>query len=97
MALHWKLALSAALKAKRTWDRLPPEQRAKILAGAQTTVKTKGPVVAKKATDVARQHGPAVAQKAAETAQKAAGAAREQAPIFARRLAEAIEKARKSS
>jgi len=91
MITNWKLAVAAAMKAKRTWERLPPEQRAKILTGA----KTQGPVVAKKATDAARQHGPVVAQKAAETAQKAAGAARKQAPIFARRIAEAIEKARK--
>jgi hypothetical protein len=97
MAMHWKLALSAALKAKRSWDRLPPEQKARILAGTKTTVKTHGPVVAKKAADTARTQGPVVAQKAAETAQQAVETARRQAPIFARRIADAIEKARKPS
>ncbi len=97
MAMQWKLALSAALKAKRTWDRLPPEQKARILEGAKTTVRTHGPVVAKKAADTARTQGPVVAQKTAETTQQAVETIRRQAPIFARRIAEAIEKARKSS
>jgi acyl-CoA reductase-like NAD-dependent aldehyde dehydrogenase len=95
MAMHWKIALSAALKAKRRWDRLPPEQKARILEATKTTVKTHGPVVAKKAADTARTQGPVVAQKAAETAQQAVEATRRHAPVLARRIAEAIEKARK--
>lgn len=58
-----KLAFLMAVKAKRTWDRLPPEHRARILEGAKTTVKTHGPVVAKKAADTARTHGPVLAKR----------------------------------
>ena len=43
-----KLALLLAVKAKRTWDRIPPEQRAQILEGAKTTVRTHGPRVARR-------------------------------------------------
>jgi hypothetical protein len=57
-----KLALVFAVKAKRTWDRLPPEHRARIVGGAKTTIRTHGPVVAKKAADAARTHGPVVAK-----------------------------------
>ena len=83
-----KLMLAAAMKAKRTWDRIPPEQRQRVLESAKTTVKTQGPIVARKAAETARTHGPIVARKAAETA-------RSQAPIIARRIAQAIERARK--
>ena len=95
MPSKWKLAMAAAMKAKRSWERLPPEQRQKIVDGAKTTVTTKGPIVAKKAADTARTHGPVIAQKAAETAQKAAAAARAQAPVLAKRIADALERARK--
>jgi hypothetical protein len=44
---RFKLAIVVAVKAKRTWDRLPPEQKARIVEGAKTTVKTHGPVVAR--------------------------------------------------
>ncbi len=96
MALQWKLAWAAALKAKRTWDRLPPEQRAKLLDSASRALKTQGPAVARKASETARKHGPAVAEKTSTTAARAAGTARTQAPAFAKRLAEAIERARSS-
>jgi TRAP-type C4-dicarboxylate transport system substrate-binding protein len=62
--------LLLAVKAKRTWDRIPPEQRAQILEGAKTTVKTHGPVVAKKAADTARTHGPEVARRVGDAIQK---------------------------
>ena len=96
MPSRWKLAMAAAMKAKRSWERIPPEQRRRILDGAKTTVQTKGPIVAQKAADTAKTHGPVIAQRAAETAQKATEAARAQAPVVARRIAAAIEKARKS-
>lgn len=66
-----KLAFLMALKAKRTWDRLPPEQRARILEGAKTTVKTHGPVVAKKAADTARTQGPVLAKRVGDALEKA--------------------------
>ena len=96
MATNWKLASAAALKAKRTWDRLPPEQRAKLLDGATRTLRTKGPIVAQKASETARKHGPALAEKTSATASRAADTARTQAPELAKRLAEAIERARSS-
>jgi acyl-CoA reductase-like NAD-dependent aldehyde dehydrogenase len=92
-----KLLMAAAMKAKRSWERIPPEQRQRMLQGAKTTVQTKGPIVARKAADTARAHGPTIARAAADTAQKAAETARTQGPVIARRIAEAIEKARKSS
>jgi hypothetical protein len=70
MSGRLKLALLLAVKAKRTWDRIPPEQRAQILEGAKTTVKTHGPVVAKKAADTARTHGPEVARRVGDVIQK---------------------------
>jgi hypothetical protein len=85
-----KLMIAAAVKAKRTWDRIPPEHRRRALEGAKTTVKTHGPIVARKAAETARTQGPIVARKAAETA-------RTQAPIIARRIAQAVEKARQAA
>ena len=96
MALRWKLVLAAATKAKSSWDRIPPEQRRRMLEEAKTKVQTHGPVAARKVADSAKTHGPAIAQKAAETAQKATEAARAQAPGIARRIAEALERARKT-
>ena len=80
-----KLAIAAALKAKRTWDRIPLQQRQKIADTAASTAKTFGPVVAKKTADTAKTHGPAVAKAVADTA-KAKG------PILARKLAESLER-----
>jgi acyl-CoA reductase-like NAD-dependent aldehyde dehydrogenase len=85
-----KVALAAALKAKRTWDRIPPEQRKKIVDSAAATVRTHGPVVAKKVAETARTQGPVVAKKVADTA-------RTRGPVVARKLAEAIERARNGS
>lgn len=66
-----KLAIAAAMKAKRAWSRLPPEQRAKILEGAKTTVRTQGPVVAKKAADGAKAYAPVIARRIAQAIEKA--------------------------
>lgn len=66
-----KLALVLAVKAKRTWDRIPPAQRAQILEGAKTTVRTHGPVVAKRATETAKTHGPKVARRIGDAVHKA--------------------------
>jgi hypothetical protein len=63
--------LAAALKAKRTWDRIPPEQRQRMLEGAKTTVRTQGPIVAKKVADTARTQGPIVARRLGEALEKA--------------------------
>ena len=42
----WKLLLLGA-KLRRSWKRIPPEQRRKIVEGAGTTLKEKGPKVAR--------------------------------------------------
>jgi acyl-CoA reductase-like NAD-dependent aldehyde dehydrogenase len=61
-----KLAMLAAMKAKRTWDRLPPEQRERIMGAAQTTVRTHGPMMAKKVADTAKAQAPVVRQRVTE-------------------------------
>ena len=96
-----KLAIAAALKAKRTWDRIPVEQRQKIAEAAAATTKTYGPVVAKKAADTAKTRGPAVAKAVGDTAKThgpavakaVAGTAKAKGPILARKLAESLERA----
>ena len=94
MASSWKIAWAAALKAKRTWEKLPKEQRQKLLDGAKRTATKQGPVVARKATETARRHGPIIAERTASTALRAAETARAQVPVIAKRLAEALERAR---
>lgn len=66
-----KLLIVAAKTAKGAWDRLPPEQRRRLLEGAKTTVQTQGPVVAKKAADTARTHGPVLARRIGDAVEKA--------------------------
>jgi len=66
-----KLMMAAAMKAKKTWDRIPPEKRQQMLEGAKTTVKTQGPIVAKKAADTARTQAPIVARRIARAIEKA--------------------------
>ncbi|MGH3022365.1 MAG: hypothetical protein ACRDNI_01795 [Gaiellaceae bacterium] len=61
----WKLAL-LALKAQRTWKRLPPERRRQIMEAAQVTARKHGPVVAK----AVREQGPVVAKRVAERVRK---------------------------
>ncbi|MEZ5101022.1 MAG: hypothetical protein R3C15_14750 [Thermoleophilia bacterium] len=94
----WKL-VTTALKARETWQRLPPEQRERLVAGATSTLKSQGPVVAKAAADAARAHGPTVARAAAGAARShgptlaraAAGAARATGAGLARALADRLE------
>ena len=62
-----KLAIAAALKAKKTWDRIPPEQRRKLVE----TAKTQGPAIAKKAATATRTHGPVFARRLADAIEKA--------------------------
>jgi hypothetical protein len=62
-----KLAVAAAMKAKKAWDRLPPEQRKKLA----DTARTQGQIVAKQAVKTARTHGPAVARRIADAIEKA--------------------------
>jgi acyl-CoA reductase-like NAD-dependent aldehyde dehydrogenase len=71
MALQLKLAFAAAMKAKRAWDRLPPEQRQRIIEGTKTTVRTQGPVVAKKVAATAKTHGEPLARRLAKAVQAA--------------------------
>ena len=62
-----KLAIAAAMSAKKTWDRIPPEQRRKLVE----TAKTRGPVVAKKGADATRTYGPILARRLVEAIDKA--------------------------
>ncbi len=71
-----KMILLGAKMAKQTWDRIPAEQKQRMMEGAMTTVKTHGPVVAKKVADTTRVYGPAMAKKASDAATKAVEKAR---------------------
>jgi len=55
------------MKAKKTWDRIPPEQRRKVVE----TAKTQGPAIAKKAAVATRTRGPVLARRVAEAIEKA--------------------------
>jgi acyl-CoA reductase-like NAD-dependent aldehyde dehydrogenase len=61
----WKVAL-LALKARRGWKRIPPEQRRQLLSAAQTTARKHGPVVAK----TVREQGPLVAKRVVQRVRK---------------------------
>ena len=50
----WKL-LTLAYKARRGWSRIPPEQRKKIVAGAEKHARKHGPLIAKRITKAAQQ------------------------------------------
>jgi acyl-CoA reductase-like NAD-dependent aldehyde dehydrogenase len=63
--MAWKLAL-LALKARRGWKRIPPEQRRRLMEAAQTSAKKHGPVIAK----TVREQGPVVAKRVAERVRK---------------------------
>jgi hypothetical protein len=71
-----KLILLGAKMAKQTWDRLPDEHKQRMVESAKTTVKTHGPIVAKKVADTTRIYGPAAVKKASDAAQKAVEKAR---------------------
>jgi hypothetical protein len=50
----WKLFL-LAVKVRRGWQRIPPEQRRKLLADASRQVRKHGPTVAKRIGTAVRQ------------------------------------------
>lgn len=50
----WKLLFVAA-KARRGWNRIPAEQRRKLMQSAQKTVRKHGPLVARRVGDAVRQ------------------------------------------
>jgi TRAP-type C4-dicarboxylate transport system substrate-binding protein len=50
----WKLAL-LALKARRGWKRLPPEQRKRIAKAAGKQARKHGPIVAKRVGTALKQ------------------------------------------
>ena len=52
----WKL-VALAFKAQRSWSRIPPAQRRLILENASKQARKHGPVVAKRAAEIARQVG----------------------------------------
>ena len=62
-----KLAIAAAVKAKQAWDRLPPEQRAKVVDAARKD----GPVLARRAAQSARTQAPVLARRLADAIEKA--------------------------
>jgi acyl-CoA reductase-like NAD-dependent aldehyde dehydrogenase len=80
-----KLAFAAAMKARRTWNRIPPEQRKKMLDAAVVQARTHGPVVAKKISDTAKTQGPAVAKKMADTAKT-------HGPVVAKKISDTLER-----
>jgi acyl-CoA reductase-like NAD-dependent aldehyde dehydrogenase len=49
----WKL-LFVAMKAKRGWNRIPPDQRRKMLAAAGKQVRKHGPTVANRVGTVVK-------------------------------------------
>jgi acyl-CoA reductase-like NAD-dependent aldehyde dehydrogenase len=69
-----------AMKAQQGWKRIPPEQRRRILAAAQSSAKKHGPTVAR----AVRDQGPTVAK-----------AVREQGPSMAKQLGRALRGAKK--
>jgi acyl-CoA reductase-like NAD-dependent aldehyde dehydrogenase len=83
--MRLKVAFAAAMKAKRTWERIPPEQRRKMVESAAATAKKHGPLVAKKLGDTARTQGPVVAKRLADTA-------KEKGPVVARKLSDTLER-----
>jgi acyl-CoA reductase-like NAD-dependent aldehyde dehydrogenase len=80
-----KLAFAAAMKARRTWNRIPPEQRKKMLDAAVVQARTHGPVVAKKISDTAKTQGPVVAKKMADTAKT-------HGPVVAKKISDTLER-----
>jgi hypothetical protein len=50
----WKF-VALALKAQRGWNRIPPAQRRQIIENATKQARKHGPVVAKRAVEIARQ------------------------------------------
>jgi acyl-CoA reductase-like NAD-dependent aldehyde dehydrogenase len=63
--VSWKVAL-LAMKARRGWKRIPPEQRRRLLDAAQTSARKHGPVIAR----TVREQGPVVAKRVAERVRK---------------------------
>jgi hypothetical protein len=49
----WKL-LFLAVKLRRGWNRIPPKQRRKLIENTRDQVREKGPVVAKRIRETAR-------------------------------------------
>ena len=83
--MNIKLAFAAAMKARRTWNRIPPEQRKKMLDAAVVQARTHGPVVAKKISETAKTQGPVVAKKMADTAKT-------HGPVVAKKISDTLER-----
>ena len=83
--MNIKLAFAAAMKARRTWNRIPPEQRRKMIDAAVVQARTHGPVVAKKISDTAKTQGPVVAKKMADTAKT-------HGPVVAKKISDTLER-----
>lgn len=50
----WKF-IALALKVQRGWKRIPPAQRRELIENATKQARKHGPVVAKRAVEIARQ------------------------------------------
>ncbi len=75
----WKLAFVAAMKAKRTWDRIPADQKRQLLENAKTQATKHGPTV----TNAVKGQAPAVAE-----------AVKSRAALVSKAAAEAVRNAR---
>lgn len=75
----WKVAFLAAMKAKRTWDRIPAEQKRQLLENARTQ---------------ATKHGPTVTNAVKEQAPVVADAVKTRATLLGKAAAEAVRNAR---
>jgi hypothetical protein len=62
----WKLLL-VAMKAQRTWQRIPAAQRRALLEQAQRKAKEHGPTVAR----AVRERGPVVAKRVGDAVRSA--------------------------
>jgi acyl-CoA reductase-like NAD-dependent aldehyde dehydrogenase len=82
MALWAKAAFVAALKAKRTWDRIPPAQRRQILESARSR---------------AAKHGPTVANAVKEQTPVVRDAVKGRASLLGKSFAEAVRNMREET
>ena len=58
----WKL-LFLAMRLRRGWNRIPPQQRRRLIEGARQQARKQGPLVAQRV----RERGPVVAKRIGET------------------------------
>ena len=62
MMATWKL-LFLAMRLRRGWNRIPPQQRRRLIEGARAQARKQGPLVAQRV----RERGPVVAKRIGAT------------------------------